>query len=692
MDDDKEKGSRQDQRDPIDDAAATKLWTVYVSEAEKYDKALVESWRSDMNGMLIFAGLFSAILTAFLIESYQTLLPDSGDDTAFFLRQISDQLAASASGTNFTVSQPVPHVPTTTSLICNILWFISLGLSLACALIATLIEQWAREFIHRSEMRSAPLIRARIFSFLYFGLKRFKMHMVVEVIPLLLHASLILFFAGLVAFLVPVNISVMAVVAVLLVIVIAVYSLLTLLPLKHLDSPYHTPLSAGLWNLVGCISRLLRLRHASVVDGADGDDPHTATMVEAMSRNATTRSPERVVRDNRALVWTITSLSDETELEPFVEGIADVLCGLAGRRRGYEHHIQHLLDTPELRFRTRIEDLLATCDSGLLLSVAKTRRQTACYRALWSIADMSIQELHEDTATYLPILFERKAPIDYVHEVDHYGASAWAFMRSSATLALLPSLSVISADLLKCQAELGIHGVTNLDHLLLHREQLHANKLFQFFLDPAQLFRYRDRTTTGTFLIQCIDDVQRFTSSIGHAILFRYLWAAARLEHPPYEFGHTQLKIPIMDIEKTPVSATSVLHAAIKATIITNLQKLNESDSSGDHWVDQILVTLLSFYTPPLGNERRDSFCEVAMYLGQRTSLAAIASVVQRCATIKDICSMMLKCCTAPQDRLWDLFGGGGYAAAADSLTALWRICSLNPIDTPNDSSPFLTR
>jgi hypothetical protein len=29
---------------------------VYISEAEKYDKALVESWKSDMSGMLIFVG------------------------------------------------------------------------------------------------------------------------------------------------------------------------------------------------------------------------------------------------------------------------------------------------------------------------------------------------------------------------------------------------------------------------------------------------------------------------------------------------------------------------------------------------------------------------------------------------------------------------------------------------------------
>jgi hypothetical protein len=27
---------------------------VYVSEADKYDKALVESWKNDMEGMLIF--------------------------------------------------------------------------------------------------------------------------------------------------------------------------------------------------------------------------------------------------------------------------------------------------------------------------------------------------------------------------------------------------------------------------------------------------------------------------------------------------------------------------------------------------------------------------------------------------------------------------------------------------------------
>ncbi|KAJ7708055.1 hypothetical protein B0H17DRAFT_1273706 [Mycena rosella] len=123
---DEEKGSavhtsEQAPTDPSEDAAAAKLWAVYVSEAEKYDKALVESWKSDMEGMLIFAGLFSASLTAFIIESYKTLIPDSGDSTVQLLTQISQQLAAAANGTTFTPPAPTVFSPPATSLVCNAL-------------------------------------------------------------------------------------------------------------------------------------------------------------------------------------------------------------------------------------------------------------------------------------------------------------------------------------------------------------------------------------------------------------------------------------------------------------------------------------------------------------------------------------------------------------------------------------------
>ncbi|KAJ7645951.1 hypothetical protein DFH06DRAFT_1050572, partial [Mycena polygramma] len=231
------------------EASCAKIWTVYISEAEKYDKALVESWRGDMDGMLIFAGLFSASLTAFIIESYKTLTPDSGDTAATLLNQISMQLAANANGTTFLVPSRTEFVVPITSVICNILWFLSLGLSLACALIATLVEQWARDFVQKAEMRPSPAIRARIFSYLYYGLKRFNMHILVDLVPFLLHMSLVLFFTGLVAFLLPISGAVTAVSIALLGIVVAVYSSLTILPLIYFDCPYRTPLSAVLWRV-----------------------------------------------------------------------------------------------------------------------------------------------------------------------------------------------------------------------------------------------------------------------------------------------------------------------------------------------------------------------------------------------------------------------------------------------------------
>lgn len=36
------------------DERAAKFWSVYVGEAESHDKALVETWKDDMEGIIIF--------------------------------------------------------------------------------------------------------------------------------------------------------------------------------------------------------------------------------------------------------------------------------------------------------------------------------------------------------------------------------------------------------------------------------------------------------------------------------------------------------------------------------------------------------------------------------------------------------------------------------------------------------------
>jgi hypothetical protein len=41
-----------------------KLWSVYVSEAEKYDKARIDTWKQDMDSLLIFVRLLTTFSLA----------------------------------------------------------------------------------------------------------------------------------------------------------------------------------------------------------------------------------------------------------------------------------------------------------------------------------------------------------------------------------------------------------------------------------------------------------------------------------------------------------------------------------------------------------------------------------------------------------------------------------------------------
>lgn len=187
---------------------SARIWPAYVSETEKQDRTLAQDCQHDMDAILIFTGLFSASLTAFIIESYKNLKPDPGDTTVHLLKQISNQLSdLSNASSSFPAPSlsPNPFRPPTSALICNLLWFLSLGFSLACALTATLAEQWARNYLQATEHQSVPAERARIRAYLYRGIEQFRMRAVVDAVPMLLHSSLFLFFAGLVLFLVPVN-------------------------------------------------------------------------------------------------------------------------------------------------------------------------------------------------------------------------------------------------------------------------------------------------------------------------------------------------------------------------------------------------------------------------------------------------------------------------------------------------------
>ncbi|EEB98064.1 hypothetical protein MPER_02494, partial [Moniliophthora perniciosa FA553] len=56
-------------------------WKILTTEVGKYDEGMVKSWKEDIDTLLVFGGLFSAVVSAFLIESYQWLSEDPADIT-----------------------------------------------------------------------------------------------------------------------------------------------------------------------------------------------------------------------------------------------------------------------------------------------------------------------------------------------------------------------------------------------------------------------------------------------------------------------------------------------------------------------------------------------------------------------------------------------------------------------------------
>ncbi|KAI0314374.1 hypothetical protein OF83DRAFT_453147 [Amylostereum chailletii] len=227
--------------------SADKFWFMYLTDADKYDKSLAENWKGDTDGILIFTGLFAATVAAFTIESYKMLKPDSGDNTVTLLAQMSQQLAAISNGTRLPSPLPLPDSSSFRAprygLHINILWFTSLTLSIMCALIATLVQQWIRKYTQDVQRRGPPRKRGPVQIYLFMGMHRFKLGHAVDTVISLSHLSVFLFLSGLVVFLFSLNRTLACVVLSFISIGAVAYLSLSVLPLVFLDCPYETPLT-----------------------------------------------------------------------------------------------------------------------------------------------------------------------------------------------------------------------------------------------------------------------------------------------------------------------------------------------------------------------------------------------------------------------------------------------------------------
>ncbi|KAF9494854.1 hypothetical protein BDN71DRAFT_1448431, partial [Pleurotus eryngii] len=182
-----------------------RIWRVYLDEATEFDADMVNKASDGLDLLLVFAGLFSAVLTTFVAQTSQSL---SNDDAAVSVSLLSELVMIQRAMANGTSIESIPPAETTSGpsrsdVWVNGLWFISLTLSLSTALLAVLARQWLHQYTAITS--GTPRDRSLIRQYRYDGLTKWRVLVLISLLPVLLHIALGLFLVGLVVFLMPLN-------------------------------------------------------------------------------------------------------------------------------------------------------------------------------------------------------------------------------------------------------------------------------------------------------------------------------------------------------------------------------------------------------------------------------------------------------------------------------------------------------
>ncbi|KAK1233493.1 hypothetical protein PQX77_003348 [Marasmius sp. AFHP31] len=167
-------------------------WEEVMKRVNKNDNGMEEGWKEDIDTLLVFAGLFSAVVTAFTIESYQWLSEDPSDQSIAILTHISAQL----NNRNVSSFEPPQFTPDPSLVRINTFWFLSLILALVDALFGLMCKQWLREY-RRPTNTQTPAQWLTLRCFKGESFERWHVPSFLAALPIILEGALFCFFAGL---------------------------------------------------------------------------------------------------------------------------------------------------------------------------------------------------------------------------------------------------------------------------------------------------------------------------------------------------------------------------------------------------------------------------------------------------------------------------------------------------------------
>ncbi|KAJ7858841.1 hypothetical protein B0H14DRAFT_2351493, partial [Mycena olivaceomarginata] len=115
----------------------TAFWKAYKTLVDEFDEDFQRKYGNDLDSALIFAGLFSAVSSAFIIQIQPDLLPNPNATTQELLGILVQNMTGTAVPDSM-ADTPPPVI----TVVAQSLLYISLFMTLMAALLAVLGKQW----------------------------------------------------------------------------------------------------------------------------------------------------------------------------------------------------------------------------------------------------------------------------------------------------------------------------------------------------------------------------------------------------------------------------------------------------------------------------------------------------------------------------------------------------------------------
>ncbi|KAJ2921146.1 hypothetical protein H1R20_g15947, partial [Candolleomyces eurysporus] len=207
-----------------------RIWSLYLEDAEREAKETVEFWKTGLDSLLIFAGLFAGIVSSFLIDTRQDLQEDSEQ---ILLGNILDTLRG------MSIIDMV-HIPDSQKWITG-LWLISLYITLFSAIMGVLAKAWLADFVPVTSKGEAQDAYNRYK--LDKEAKLWHLDGVITLVPFLVQVAAFLFLGGLIVQSIADDQTLGHTLLGFCVSGCAIYIVMTILPIRFASSPFNTPLS-----------------------------------------------------------------------------------------------------------------------------------------------------------------------------------------------------------------------------------------------------------------------------------------------------------------------------------------------------------------------------------------------------------------------------------------------------------------